>query len=729
MAEEIIPVREHFYILSTSSRIDDRTRVLKQGDTFAVFDRHGDIETFGTGELGIYHHDTRFLSRLTLTLANERPLLLSSSVKDDNAALAIDSMNPDISRDNEITVPRGTVHIFRSKFLWNGTCHERIRIHNHGRSPVSLGLIMKFGADFSDIFEVRGTRREQRGRQLPRENSDGNIMYSYAGVDGRLRRTTISFDPHPTICVEDEVIFDVHLQPGKEEEYRYAVTCEIREEPDMKTAPVITVLRYDRAHDEAAQDLQKRKSATAIVTTSNEKFNDWLNRSTDDLDMMWTDTSYGPYPYAGVPWFCTAFGRDGIIAALEYLNLNPELARGVLGFLAANQAQTISPEQDAEPGKVLHETRDGEMAVSGEVPFYRYYGSIDATPLFIILAGAYYDRTGDLQFIESIWSSIEKALTWITEYGDRDRDGFVEYARRSHHGLIQQGWKDSQDSVFHADGIAAQGPIALCEVQGYVYSAQLAGSRLAVALGDKRMADELFQKAIDLQNRFETAFWCEAISTYVLALDGYKQQTKVRTSNAGHCLFSGIATKEHARRVAMTLMSDTSFSGWGIRTVAISEALYNPMSYHNGSVWPHDNAMIAAGFAKYGFKDQVIRILSGMLDASLFFDLHRLPELFCGFRRRSGEAPTLYPVACAPQAWSSGAVFLLLESCLGLSVQGSQREVVFTNPVLPEVLKQVSIRNLRVGEAVVDILATRHQGDVSINVTRREGPLDVIIVK
>jgi glycogen debranching enzyme len=369
------------------------------------------------------------------------------------------------------------------------------------------------------------------------------------------------------------------------------------------------------------------------------------------------------------------------------------------------------------------------MAALGEVPFSRYYGTIDATPLFVLLAGAYYERCGDLAFAQSLWPNVERALTWIDRYGDMDGDGFVEYARRSPQGLVNQGWKDSHDSVFHQDGSFAAAPIALCEVQGYVFAAKTAAVRLAEALGHSRRAQQLADQAEILRRKFEDAFWCEELSTYGLALDGNKQLCRVRTSNPGHCLFSGIASSERARRVAATLTSETAFSGWGVRTVATTEARYNPMSYHNGSVWPHDNALIAAGLARYGFRTEAAKILSGLLDASIFFDLHRLPELFCGFHRRPGESPTLYPVSCAPQAWASAAIFLLLQACLGLEVRGLERKLVFTSPILPEYLNDLRILGLRVGEATLDLSLNRHGSDVGVNVLRREGPVAVVVQK
>jgi glycogen debranching enzyme len=720
--KDVIQVRDRFYILATSARADDRTRVLKHGDTFAVFDHFGDILPFGLGEQGLYHEGTRFLSRLDLRLGDERPLLLSSTVKRHNDAFVVDLTNPDIAGNGDLILPRDLLHIFRSKFVWNAVCYEHLRIANYGLLPVAVPLCCGFDADFADIFEVRGTRRARRGDRLPDQVEAGRVVLAYRGLDGVVRRLRIECEPAPSRLSSSEIEYEFHLAPKESVNVALTFHCDADGSARQPLPP-------ERARSARSESIARLKTEACEIATSNEQFNDWLSRSRADLHLMMTETPHGPYPYAGVPWFSTAFGRDGIITALELLWIEPSLARGVLAYLAATQAAEIDPEQDAEPGKILHETRRGEMAALREIPFGQYYGSVDATPLFVVLAGAYYDRTRDREFIESIWKNVERALAWIDTYGDADGDGFIEYIRHTAAGLRHQGWKDSEDSVSHEDGTLAEAPVTLCEVQGYVFDARQRAARLAEALGRAELAERLRRQAEELKRRFEREFWSEDLCTYVLALDANKRPCRVRSSNAGHLLFSGIASGERAAATAGTLLDARSYSGWGIRTLTSSERRYNPMSYHNGSVWPHDNAIIAAGCARYGFTDLAARIMTGLFDTSIFVELHRLPELFCGFKRRPDEGPTLYPVACAPQAWAAGAVFMLLQSSLGLTLLPEERRISFFHPVLPPFLHQVRISNLQIGDAVVDLRLERHPHDVGIHVLRREGDVEIVAVK
>jgi glycogen debranching enzyme len=703
-----------FYIPATGPATRPR-RTLKHGDTFAVFDSHGDIGASSGGPDGVFHADTRYLSRLELLINGMQPLLLGSNVRDDNSLLTVDLTNPDIFFDKHLALPKDTLHVVRTVFLWRGTAYQRFGIQNHGDGPITVQLSLAFGNDFADLFEVRGIRRERRGTMRSEVTSGSNVLLDYEGLDGVKRQSLLTFDPPPSKLSTSVASYRLTLAPGERKSLFAGVQCNSQARP----AP------FFRAMTASFRELKTRTGYAATIETSNDLFNQVLCRSMADLYMLVTDTPQGPYPYAGIPWYSTTFGRDGLITAMQMLWCDPGIARGVLRRLAAYQATTSDPLSDAEPGKILHEMRAGEMAALREIPFGLYYGSVDSTPLFVLLAGLYVERTGDVDTLRELWPHIEAALGWIDGPGDPDGDGFVEYHRATDDGLVNQGWKDSQDAVFHADGHLADGPVALAEVQGYVFAAKQLAADCAERLGDAAKAQTLRTQAGRLAEQFEEAFWCPDIGTYALALDGAKRQCAVRTSNAGQVLFTGIARPDRAAQVAAGLMQPQFFNGWGIRTVAAEAPRYNPMSYHNGSIWPHDNALIALGFARYGRKRALERVFKGMFEAATYMDLRRLPELFCGFRRTRGQGPTLYPVACSPQAWAAATPFALLQASLGLEFQPQDHEILLRNPSLPSFLDRVILRNLRLGTSSVDLAVQRQANHVALQVLRNEGQVQV----
>jgi glycogen debranching enzyme len=713
-------VTQQYYIATKSSPTDERAQVLKYGRLFSVFDHLGDIQTSGLGEQGLFFQGTRHLSEFLLRLWNARPLPLSSTIETNNFLFAADLTNLDVSHLQRIVIPRGALHLQRSKFLLHDVCHEEFEFVNYGLFPLVVPFSVTFAADFADIFEVRGMHRQNKGQRLEDQVEKNLVLLSYEGLDKTIRQTRIECDPAPKTISASQLQFDVHLEPAQKAIFHLATSCD--------ASAVHNSVGYGSALVSASDEQKTASQAFPQIGSSNSRFSDWIGRSVADVQMMMIGNPEANYPYAGIPWFSTVFGRDGIITALQMLWLSPWIAKGVLQYLAKTQATDFNPEIEAEPGKILHEMRRGEMAALGEVPFGHYYGSVDATPLFIMLAGLYYERSGDREFLQQLWPHIQFALEWIDKFGDVDGDGFVEYARHSSRGLVQQGWKDSNDSVFHADGRLAEAPIALCEVQGYVYAAKLAAARLSDMLGDKEKCRALESEAERLRVKFEEAFWCDDLSTYALALDGHKKRCRVRTSNAGHCLYAGIASFDRARLVAETLFAPDSFSGWGIRTVAAGQARYNPLSYHDGSIWPHDNAIVASGVARYECKDKAGRILLGLLDASRWAALGRLPELFCGLDRCRGKGPTLYPVACSPQAWAAGAVFLILQACLGASIQGASNRILFDHPYLPEGIPQLWIKDLRTNRGSVDLFLERRNDAVRVEVTKQQGEIEVVAI-
>jgi glycogen debranching enzyme len=709
-----------FYISASPTLVEQHTETLKEGDAFAIVDNYGDIRPGEGAPMGLFYRDTRHLSRLELRVNGERPLLLSVDQPSGDVILTSDLTNPDyFTPDGSVLLCRDCLHLHRTKFLWDGACHERIAIRSYDAAPRSLSVELIFAADFVDLFEVRGHRRAHRGRLRPATVTGHAVLLRYVGLDGVELTTEVSFDQRPSHLHSAGATFDLTLDPGSQWVLFLAVTCRGKAPAEANHERHFTFL--DRARHARAAQVERG----AALESSNPLLNEMLSRATNDIAMLVTDTDRGPYPYAGTPWFSTPFGRDGLITALFSLWLDPALARGVLRFLAAHQATEFDPLADAEPGKILHETRNGEMALLGEVPFRRYYGSVDSTPLFVLLAGAYFDRTGDAALMRELWPNIRAALEWIDRYGDLDGDGFVEYGRKTEKGLVNQGWKDSHDSIFHADGALCAGPIALAEVQAYVFAAKRAAARIA-AFADPDAAPGLDAAATALRRRYNEAFWCEDLGLHALALDGAKRPARVRASNAGHGLLAGILDDRQARRAAEAYLGEDFFSGWGVRTVATGEARYNPMSYHNGSVWPHDTGLLALGFGRCGLKDAVRRMFQGLFEAAVHLEHRRLPELFCGFTRRARTGPTRYPVACAPQAWAAATPFALLEACLSPQFDTAAREIRFLHPQLPDFVEELQLKGLELNDAWVDLSLRRVGRDVVVQVLDRRGDLQVV---
>jgi glycogen debranching enzyme len=708
---------EEGQIPGSTSLQEQRSRTLKHGDMFAMFDGAGNIAVSAGSPAGIYYRDTRHLAQLDMRIAGLPAMLLSSTMRDDNATLTCDLTNPDLHAGGVRVLERNVIHLRRTKFLFEGVSYERVAIRNFSYPRARFRLEFRFDSDFADLFEVRGRVRARRGEVHAPEVTAGEVLLAYTGLDGRVRETRLRFDPPPLVLEGHRAVFDVDLAPGAQVVLHMDIACD---QPRMVRK---ARERFYVALRDARRALRRIAGAAASIDSDNEVFNEAARRCIADLAMLITETPHGPYPYAGIPWFSTAFGRDALVTALLTLWMDPGLARGVLRFLAAHQATTTDAASDAEPGKILHEMRQGEMAELGEVPYKAYYGSVDSTPLFVMLAGAYLARTADVETMRALWPHIEAALAWIDTYGDRDGDGFVEYFRQTENGLANQGWKDSADSVFHEDGALALAPIALCEVQGYVFAAKQAAAEIAAALGNAMLAASLAAEAETVRARIEAAFWCEDVGTYAIALDRDKRACRVRSSNAGHLLLSGAPSAARAALVATQLLGSTFFSGWGIRTIAAGEARFNPMSYHNGSVWPHDNALIGIGLSRYGLRAQAARLLEGMFDASVSIDLRRLPELVCGFARRDGQGPTFYPVACSPQAWSAAALPSLLQSCLGLGFDPIRRIVTFEHPVLPRFTDRVVLRGLAIADACIDVALQRSGVSVAMTVLGRTGDI------
>ena len=724
-------------------------QVLKHGNLFLLTDPFGDIHTDSRG-LGLYGNDTRLLSCSVLRVGGARPVVLQGSTGA-NYRGVIQLTNPTLDRnpDDKIRPGQGLagkkLGITRERLINGEALLERVTIVNFGEHEETVDVVLELAADAADIFEVRGYPRE-RGTLLPIAVTDTRVTFRYDGLDARRRRTHLALSDRATI--EQVVPGDTNdaggslrlrwvcgLPPGGE--YEISWTAWPTEGPAASQVAGTRVA--DRGElfpepprvsaDEGAAAYHAWARSTAAVATDHELFNLTITRSMADLRLL---VNEGPgegqrYVAAGVPWFTTLFGRDSILTALQTLAFRPQLGVETLDVLASLQATEVDEWRDAEPGKILHELRAGETTKAGELPHSPYYGSVDSTPLWLVLLGATYDWTGDKGLVDRLWPNALAALEWIDKWGDRDGDGFVEYERHSSRGLYNQGWKDSGDAIRDRHGQISKPPIALAEVQGYVFDAKNRLAGLARMRGDEALATRLESDAEELRARFEAAFWVEDQRYYAMALDAEKRHADAIGSNAGHCLWSGIVAPARARDIADRLLSPSMFSGWGIRTYAADQPGFTPFGYHTGTVWPHDTSLTAAGLKRYGFQDEANRLVGHVFEAAQHFGEFRLPELFCGFDRETAPMPVPYPVACSPQAWSAASAFMFLQTMLGLRAHADRHELELLRPDLPDWLQKVTVTNLRIGEASVDLLFHRWRGTTSAEVLRKVGDISVTI--
>jgi glycogen debranching enzyme len=702
--------------------IASKTLAVKEGDTFLYSDLEGNLDHGGDFGLGLYARDTRFLSHFRMTINGRDPVLLSSS-SERGYMSHVDLTNPDLYDGDVLTVPQQTLNFRRIRAI-NGRLFERVRVKNYNAFAVSLDLEFLLGADFADIFEVRGMAREVGEPPPPPTVEDGTIEFAYRGRDDVRRITRIQFGGLPDrIDVEGthaRAVFRMHLGPYQTKLIGMSVDPIVEDDEPSSTD-------FDHAVHELRRSYEEWERESTEIVTDNELFNQLLDRSRRDLRALYTDTDGGSILAAGIPWYVTVFGRDSLIASHQLLLVNPKPAREALELLAAKQGTKNDDWRDEQPGKILHEIRQGELARAGIVPHSPYYGSVDATPWFVILYAMHLRWTGDVAFAEKLLPAAEAALQWIDDDGDLDGDGFVEYLCRSARGIRNQGWKDSHDSVVHADGRLAEPPIALAEVQGYVYLAKQRMADVYRALGRPEDARRLEDEAAELKRRYNEAFWMEEEQYFAEALDVDKRQVRTVTSNPGHGMYCGIVDDEKAVPLAKRLLSPDMFSGWGIRTMSKAAAAYNPMSYHNGSVWPHDNALIAAGLKRYGFARSTNRVATALFDAAVQADYLRLPELFCGFTRRTPNRPVSYPIACSPQAWAAGSPYLMLQAILGISARAHENLLTVNLPHLPTWLNTVEVRNLAVGDSRISVVFRREGEITSFSLLSREGDVRVVM--
>ena len=688
---------------------------LIDGKTFLSTTVSGDIMPPGAPDVGFFHDDTRFLSRLELRVDGYRTVVLSSSTEQTFASQIELTTGKSTMRET-YEIPENTVHIRREQLLSSETLFDNFSFENFNFKELELNIELAYEADFMDVFQVRGVARDKLGHYfLPVVRHD-SIVFHYCGLDRIARETIIHLSPQPDTVNGTTARWKLRLPPFKRFQLQTTIVPQVEGKRSRSTKSDFALQL--RSRREAIADWASHSTS---FSAGNSVFSEMVDTCKADFHALQIPEAKERVIAAGIPWFATMFGRDSIIAAYQSLMLNPRLAAETLRVLAKLQGKEKNDWRDEEPGKILHEYREGEMTRAGEMPFGPYYGSVDATPLWLILLSETFNWTADEQLVKDLLPNAYRALEWIDSYGDLDGDGFIEYQRRSPKGLANQGWKDSWDAIMHHDGEVAKSPIALCEVQGYVYEAKYRMASLMRSFGDIKTADRLKKESAEMARRFEKAFWMPKLSFYAMALDREKRQTQVISSNPGHLLFTRMLPQDRAKAVTQRFMREDMFSGWGWRTMSRDERIFNPLSYHRGSVWPHDNSLIVHGMALYEFREPANQLFTALFQAALNFRDYRLPELFCGIERREHDEPVQYPVSCSPQAWASGSIFLILMSVLGIRPSAQRRELNIVNPELPGFLEHLSIRNMRVGGSRVGLDFTRRGERTFCNVVDIEG--------
>lgn len=696
-----------------SRKVDNLTLI--DGKTFLSTTVAGDIVPAGAPDVGFFQDDTRFLSHLELRI-NGQPSIVLSSNTERSYVSQIELTTEQMKVRDSFEIAENTIHIRRQQLLNGETLFDRFSLVNFNDRELNLSLALSFEADFVDVFQVRGTARPTHGQYYRPVRHGQSLSFFYRGLDTLLRETRIEMQPAPGRIEDKTAIWDIQVPPMKHWEIEVVVTPIVGEQRKQSTSSEFGTGLLERRHRFA-----KWETSSTRFSSNHSIFDAALNSAVSDFHALQISDGGERIIAAGIPWFATMFGRDSIIAAYQALALNPQLAIDTLEVLARYQGKEDNPSRDEEPGKILHEFRQGEMTRCRELPFGPYYGSLDSTPLFLILLSETYNWTADASLVKRLLPAAYSALDWTDRFGDFDADGFVEYLRRSPNGLTNQAWKDSWDAYMRRDRTVAPAPIAPVEIQGYVYDAKYRMASLLRNFGDTTRAEKLKKEAAELAKSLDKAYWMADRSFYAMALDGEKQQLKCIASNPGHLLFSRAVNRERARTIVTRLMRQDMFSGWGWRTLSDEEPTFNPLSYHRGSVWPHDNSLIAHGMALNEFRKPAIQVLTALFEAALNFRNYRLPELFCGVQRREHDEPVHYPVSCSPQAWASGSWFLMLTSVLGIRPSAPRRELNIINPELPDWLDYLRIRNLRIGNSRVGLDFTRHRDRTFCNVVDVEG--------